>query len=143
MNPTGTKESQAADYKGCAALICSGDRAFLDYYRAMFISLHFTPVTATTPEAAVAILRLMIVAFVLVDSEEGLEGCRQVIHRARRDQHHADVVVLGRKLDLDFRHQVIAMGAASCLDHPALPDDMVHTLVPGHAEARNPVHSSP
>ena len=141
MNPTEPDDIEITDFKGCAVLIYTGDRSFLNYYRAMFLSLGFTPITATTPEAAVAILRLMIVAFVLVDAEDGLEGCRHLMHRARETQPHAPVVVVSRKPDPDFRHQAKTMGATDCLEHPVLADNMAHALLPGHAYAKLPVHS--
>lgn len=121
------------DYEGCAVLIYSEDREFLDYYRAMFLSLGLSPVTATTSEAARAILRLMIVAYVVVDADGGLERCRQVMHRARETQHHAPVIVLSQKPDSDFRHQAMLMGAADCMEHPAKSDIMLGALLPSHA----------
>ncbi len=139
MELTRIKKPEIVDCNGCAVLVYSSDRVFLDYYRTMVLSLGFTPVTATTPEAAVAILRLMIVASVVVDAEGIGEGFRRVVRRAREAQQHAPVVAVSRKLDADFRHQVKAMGAADCLKHPALRDDMVHVLLTDHAYAKPPV----
>ena len=133
MNSTSFEEMEIADYKGCAVLVYSEDREFLEYYRTMFLSLGLAPVTATTPEAAMAILRLVIVAYVVVDAGSGIEVCRQVVHRARETQHHAPVVVVSRKTDPDFRHQAMTMGAADCIEHPLLRDSLVHALLPGHA----------
>lgn len=127
------ENAEIPDYKGCAVLIYSGDRRFLDYYREMFLSLGLTPVTATTSKAALAILRLMIVAYVVVDAEGGLEGCRQLMDRARATQHHAPVLVVSQRPDADFRHQAMTMGAADCMEHPALMDNMMHALLPSHA----------
>lgn len=140
MDSTRFDDAEIAEFKGCAVLIYSGDRAFLDYYRSMFMSLSLTPVTATTSEAAMAILRLVIVAYVVVDAEGGIEPCRQVVRRARETQPHAPVLAVSQKHDPGFRHQVIRMGAADCLEHPALPDNMLHALLPGHALAKTPLH---
>ena len=132
MNSTSFEEMESGDYKGCAILIYSGDREFLEYYRAMFHSLGLAPVTATTSEAALAILRLMIVAYVVVDAGCGIEGCRQVVHRARETQHHAPIVLVCRKADPEFRRQAMTMGAADCIEHPLPPDCLVNALLPGH-----------
>lgn len=143
MKTVPSKESEVADYKGCAILIYSDDRKFLDCYRAVFSSLGFTPITATTPEAATAILRLMIVTFVVADAEEGLEKCRRVMQRARKMQHHAPVVVVSRKLNQYFRRQAEALGAADYLRHPVSPDEMVLMLLRCNEVIRKPVQSSP
>lgn len=140
MMSTELHETDDANYKGCAVLIYSGDREFLDYYRTMFLSLGLSPVTATTVEAAVAILRLVIVAYLVVDAEGRLEEHRQVMERARKTQHHAPILVISRKHDPGFQHQVMTMGAADCLEHPALTEDMLHALLPGHALAKAPLH---
>lgn len=140
MNSNIFDDTEIAEFKGSAVLIYSGDRAFLDYYRSMFLSLGLTPVTATTSEAAVAILRLVIVAYVVVDAEGGLERCRQVMRRAYETQHHAPVLVVSQKDDPDFRHKAMTMGATDCLEHPAPPDHMLHALLPSHAFAKTPLH---
>lgn len=132
MKSTKFDNLEIPDYKGCAVLIYSGDRRFLDYYRTMFLSLGLTPVTAATSEAALAILRLMIVAYFVVDAKGGLEGCRQLIDRARETQHHAPVLVVSQKPDQDFRQRAMTMGATDCMEHPALMDNMLHALIPSH-----------
>ncbi|HET7213387.1 MAG TPA: response regulator [Terriglobia bacterium] len=140
MNSSLFDDAEIAEFKGSAVLIYSGDRTFLDYYRSMFLSLGLTPVTATTSEAAVAILRLVIVAYVVVDAEDGLEQCRQVMRRARETQHHAPVLAISQKDDSEFRHKAMTMGAADCLEHPAPPDHMLHSLLSGHALAKTTLH---
>lgn len=130
------------DVEGCVALIFSGDRNFLKYYRELFKKLGFAPVTATTPEAALAILRFTIVAFVVVDQGGATFESRHVLERARQTQQHAPVLVITRKLDPHFRHEVLALGAADYLDHPALPDDIVHALLASEAPAQRTVYSS-
>lgn len=140
MNSSDFDKMDIADSVGCAILIYSRDRAFLDYYRAMFLSLGLAPVTATTSEAALAILRLVIVAYVVLDEEAGHEGCRQVMHRACRTQRHAPVVVVSRKPDPDFQSQAMTMGAADYLNHPAFPDDFVHVLLPDRQRQERTVH---
>jgi DNA-binding NtrC family response regulator len=131
MNSTRFDKSEIEDYKGCAILVHSGDREFLDDCQRMFLSMGLTPVTSTMPEAARAILRLMIVACVVVDAESGPEACRQVTCHSRETQRQAPVIVVSRKPNPGFRDQAMTMGAADYLDHPILPDDMIHALLPG------------
>lgn len=129
MKSKTSDKSGMEDYKGCAILVYSGDREFLDDCKATFLSMGVTPVTSTTPEAAGAILRLMIVACVVVDAESGPEACREVTRYARETQHTAPVIVVSRKSDPDFRDQAMTMGAAHYLDRPVSPDDMLHALL--------------
>lgn len=128
--------NKGEDVPGCAVLIFSTDRTFIEHYRVLFRSLGFSPVTVTTPEAALAILRLMVVALVVVDFEDGPFDSRQILEGARSTQYYAPVLVIGRKSDQDFREQALALGAADYLDHPAHPDDIIHALLPSHAGAR-------
>jgi ActR/RegA family two-component response regulator len=123
------------DIEGCVALIFSSNRGFLDYYRGLFMKLGFAPVTATTSVAALGILRLTIVAFVVVDQGGATFESRRVLERARQTQQHAPVLVITQKPDPHFRHEALALGAVDYLDHPALPDDIVHALLMGEASA--------
>lgn len=132
MNP---RKAKVADYRGCVVLIYCSDRSFLDYYRAMFISLGLSPVTATTPEVAMGVLRLAVVGFVVMDEAGGLSECRMVMRRAGELQHQGTLVVIGRDPDQIFRHEAIALGAAEYLDHPALPEDIIRALLPSHPSA--------
>lgn len=129
MNSTRSNRKKFEEYKGCAILICSTDRKFLDDYRTLALSLGLTPVTATSPEAAVAILRVMIVAYVLLDAQDGLEACRQVMHDARETQHEAPVLVVSGKSNPNFRDQAASMGAADYLEQPDFPDDVIQALL--------------
>lgn len=129
MSPTKTLEPEAAALKGKTILVYSSDRGFLDYYRSLSFHLGFTPVTATTPEAARAILRLLVLTLVVADADEGLERCREVMQYAREMQHHAPIVIVSKKLNQNFRRQAEALGAAEYLRHPVPPDEMVHALL--------------
>ena len=129
-----------ADYRGCVVLIFSSDRVFLDYYRAMFLGLGFSPVTATTPQAAKGILRLAIIVYMVVDLDEGLQTSREIIHYARQTQSHAPVVVMSRKPHQNLHPEAASLGATEYLEHPALPDEMVQALLPRDAFAQRSVH---
>jgi DNA-binding NtrC family response regulator len=122
--------------EGCVALIFSSDRNFLDHYRELFMGMGFAPVTTTTPDAAQAILRLTTVTFVVVDQGSKNFETRQVLERVRKEQHHAPVLVIARKADPHFRQEALALGAADYLEHPALRDDVIHALLPGHLRAQ-------
>jgi ActR/RegA family two-component response regulator len=140
MNQAALAETQVADYRGCVVLIFSSDRMFLDYYRTMFLSLGFSPVTATTPQAAKGILRLAIIVYMVVDFDEGAQTSREIIHYARQTQSHAPVVVMSRKADENLHHNTTDLGATDYLEHPALLDEVLQALVQQHASAQN-VHS--
>lgn len=120
--------SKISDFRGCVALVYSGDPDFLNYYGSIFVSLGFTPVTATTPDAAAGMLRLTTVALVMVDQGETLQECREVIHRANETRYHASVVVACRMLSCNSRRDVTALKAMDLLQHPAKREDMVRAL---------------
>ena len=125
--------NSSEDMPGCAVLIFSPDRSFIEHYCGMFMSLGFKPVIATTVEAAVALLRLLVVALVVVDEESGKIESGQILRRSRDMQYHAPVLVFGGRSDPDFRCQALALGAADYLDHPAFPGDIIHALLPSRA----------
>ena len=140
MNQAALAETQVADYRGCVVLIFSSDRMFLDYYRTMFLSLGFSPVTATTPQAARGILRLAIIVYMVVDLDEGLQTSREIIRYARETQSHASVVVINRRSDENLQPDRADLGATDYLEHPALLEEMVQALLPQHASAQRSVH---
>ena len=140
MNQAALAETQVADYRGCVVLIFSSDRTFLDYYRTMFLSLGFSPVTATTPQAARGILRLAIIVYMVVDLDEGFQTSLDIIRYARETQSHASVVVMSRKSDENLQPDRADLGATDYLEHPALLDEMVQALLPQHASAQRSVH---
>lgn len=126
---------------GCAVLIFSSDRGFVEHYFNMFNSLGLRPVPATTPEAAVAILRMLVVALIVVDEGRGkVESC-QILQRARDIQFHAPVLVVSRRPDADFRQEVLTLGAADYLDHPAHSEDVIRALLPSYPGARQHISS--
>ena len=140
MNQAALAETQVAYYRGCVVLIFSSDRMFLDYYCKMFLSLGFSPVTATTPQAAKGILRLAIIVYMVVDLDQGLQTSREIIHHARQTQSHAPVVVMSRKAHENLHHNTTDLGATDYLEHPALLDEMVQALLPREAFAQRSVH---
>jgi ActR/RegA family two-component response regulator len=126
----------AGDVAGCVVLIFSKDRSFLDHYREIFVSLGFVPITATTAEAALAILRLMVVAFVVVDQSSGIPESRKILEHARDAQRHGLVLVIAREANPHFRCEALALGAVEYLIHPVVPDDFVHALHLIHESVR-------
>ncbi len=130
------------DAAGCDVLIFSGEPSFLEYYRGMFISMGLTPLTTSTPEATLAILRLAVVAFVVVDQGSEIFESRRVLERARETHQYAPVLVITRKPDANLRREALALGAAGYLDHPALPGDIVHELIASEARAERSVWGS-
>lgn len=114
--------------EGCVVLVFSTDRDFLEHYRGVFLSLGFVPITAATVEAALAILRLMVVAFVVVDQSSGMEADRNILKRVQSAQPHALALVIAQQPDADFRREALALGAAEYLRHPADPKDFAHAF---------------
>lgn len=115
---------------GCAVLIYSTDSGFIEQYRQMLGSLDFVSITTTTPHATMAILRMLVVAFVLVDVGTGRPETRKILQYARTTQYHAPVLLIGRRTDPEFQHKALEMGAAAYLRHPALREDIVNVLLP-------------
>jgi len=133
------------DSSACAVLIFSADRTFTKHYCGIFLSLGFTPVTATTTEAAIALLRLLVVTLVVVDEESGKSENGQILRRSRDMQYHAPVFVIGGTSNQDFRRQAMALGATDYLDHPASRGDIIHALLPRRSfrkdETRQHIHN--
>ncbi len=114
--------------KGCVVLVFSTKRDFLEHYRGVFSSLGLVPITVTTAVAAAAILRLMIVGFVVVDQSNGSRANRKILTRVHDDQPHALALVVAQEPDPHFRREALALGAAEYLNHPVAPDDFVQAL---------------
>lgn len=129
------------DAPGCVVLIFSTDRGFSIHNCETFISLGFKPLTASTPEAATALLRLLVMSLVVLDQQSGTAECRQILRYAQDLQYHAPVLVIARASDGNFRHEALSLGAADYLDHPALPEDIIHALLPGGSHRERPVSS--
>jgi DNA-binding NtrC family response regulator len=136
-------QSEVSALKGSTVLVYSSNQTFRDYYRSMSFLLGFRPVTATKPVAAKAILRLMNVTLIVLDGDEGIEGCGGILQDARELQPQSPVVVVSSKLCQDFFCQVESLGAAEFLRHPAPADAIVRALVSGRPGAKELVHSSP
>jgi DNA-binding response OmpR family regulator len=113
------------DVAGYAVLIFSTERSFLEYYRGMFISMGFITFTATTPEATLAILRLTVVAFVIVDQGSGIFESRGILERTRKTEQNTPVLVITRIPDPNSHREAQALGAAGYLEHPAPPGEIL------------------
>ncbi len=129
-------EERREDAAGCPVLIFSGDQNFVDHHRRTLLSLGFVPIAAASAESALSVLRLLVIALVVVDEDEGLCESRMILKRAREIQQHAPVLVVSQRADPESRHQALAMGAAEYLEHPVLPDDVVHAFFPRDSRLR-------
>ena len=114
--------------EGCVVLIFSTKDEFLEHYREVALSLGFVPMTVETPDAAIAILRLMVVAFVVIDQSSGIQATRTILKRVQQDQAHALALVVAQEPDPRFRREALSLGAAEYLDHPAAPEDFVYAF---------------
>ncbi|HET9179068.1 MAG TPA: hypothetical protein VFQ24_11985 [Terriglobia bacterium] len=129
MGPQVSESSARSESaEGCVVLVFSTDRDFLEHYRGVFLSLGFVPITAATVEAALAILRLMVVAFVVVDQSSGIEADRNILKRVQSAQPHALALVIAEQPDPLFRREALALGAAEYLHHPADSKDFAHAF---------------
>ena len=133
---THSKAKEHEDLAACVALIFSNDRTFLDYYQKLFAELGFAPITANTCEVALGILRLTLVAFIIVDQGGKHLETRRVLECAHNTQRHAPALVISSKPDPQFRQEALQFGTVYYLDHPALPDDIVHALVTTNTSAQ-------
>lgn len=124
------RSARITDFRGCAALIVSGDQRFLDYYRNLIVSLGMTPVTAQSPDSALAILRMTSVALVIADQAQS-SGCRRFLEGLRRVSKRPAVLVVSPESNSFARLEALELGAAECVNHPAVRDDLVHALIPG------------
>lgn len=130
------------DVVGCDVLIFSANKGFSDHHRAVFMSMGFRPITVATPEPALAILRLMVVVFAVVDQGVELSDSRRILERAREAQQHTPVLVIAQNPHPNSRRAALARGAAGYLNHPALRGDIVHALVASEARERRPADGS-
>ena len=119
---------RAEDVKGCVVLVFSAERDFLDHYREVFLSLGLVPITATSVAAAIAILKLMVVAMVVIDQSSGTPAVRKILKRAHKVQPHALGFVIGQDPELRFGSEESLLGPAKFLDHPAAPKDFAHVF---------------
>lgn len=122
---------------GIDVMVYSNDAGFIDHHRAILLSIGFAPITATSVEMALAILRLMAIELVIVDGETGVPETRRIVKQARREGRHVPVVVVGRKSDEESRRQALELGAVDYLDHPAMQDDVVRAILPDRPLTRD------
>ena len=126
-----TQKSRIPDTQmpGSNVLILSSDRGFIDHHRAILVSIGFTPITAPTLEAALAVLRLMVIELVIVDEETGPLGTQRILKRAGDGEQNVPVLVVGRGSDGELQRQARELGAVGYLDRPAFQDDVVRALL--------------
>lgn len=128
MNRMKSGKSKISGHKDSLVLIYSSDDDFLNYYRSMFVSLGLTPITETTAEAALGMLRLTVVEFVVLDQDEERQGYEQVIRHAREAEYHPTVVGVSRKHHQNSHPEASGLEAAEHLGHPAPQEDLLDAL---------------
>lgn len=129
MNPQTKKVSaQTEEARGRVVLLFSIRNEFLDHYQGIFLKLGFTPIRATTVEAALAILRLVVVVFIVVDQDSGIPIGRKILQRAHEAQPDALALVVSEKPDPRFRREAQALGVSEYLKHPAIPENFARVL---------------
>lgn len=140
-----TQGTQSIDERnpleGTLVLIVSNNREFLHNYRKRVMSIGLVPITASTLEGALSCLRILVVAFIIMDQGGlGFEG-RAILERARRTQVQATVVVITREPDSQCRSQALAMGAADYLVEPVdamkLRVALIRSIYSGHGGKRS------
>lgn len=124
---------------GSDVLILSSNREFIKHHREILRSIGFVPITATSLEAALAVLRMVVIELVIVDEEGGLLATQEILKRARENRRSVPVLVVDRNSDAELRRQALKLGAAGYVDRPAFQDDVVGALLAHFARRRNPL----
>lgn len=114
---------------GTDVLILSSDREFINHHRAILLSIGFVPITATTLEAALAVLRMIVIELVIVDEEAGTPESQSILIQARNNGQRVPVLVVSQRFDPQSRREALELGAAAYLDRPAFQDDVVQALL--------------
>ena len=114
---------------GSNVLIFSSDRGFIDHHRAILVSIGFVPITVNTLEAALAILRMMVIELVIVDERAGVQETERILKRAGDDGQNVPVLVVSTGADTELPIQAIKLGSAFYLSRPAFQDDVVRALL--------------
>ncbi len=118
-----------AYWPGLDVLIFSNDKEFIDHHRAILLSIGFAPITATTLEAALAILGVMAIELVIVDEQAGALETLRILKQAGDVGQSVPVLVVSQSSDTELRRQALELGAECYLDRPAFQDDVVRVLL--------------
>lgn len=128
-----------AQMLGSDVLILSSDRGFINHHREVLLSIGFVPVTATTVDAAIAVMRWMVIELVIVDEQIGVAETQNVLDYSRGDVRSIPVLVVGQASDVELRRRALELGAANYLDRPAFQDDVVRALLAHCSRRGNPL----
>ena len=136
-----TRKSHFSDPQtlGSDVLIFSSDKGFINHHREILASIGFVPITATTVEAAIAVMGLMAVELVIVDEQDWGIDTRKILSQARSNGQSVPILVVSRQPDAEVRRQALDLGAAGYLDRPAFQDDVVRALLAHCARGKNPL----
>jgi DNA-binding response OmpR family regulator len=120
-------------------LIFSSNAKFIDNHFNMLLSLGFVPITVTTLEAAVVILRMTVIELVIVDEETGVPETQSLLGWVRDNRQGVPVLVVSQRSNDVLRHQALELGAAGYLDRPVFQDDVVQAILAHCARGGNPL----
>lgn len=136
-----TRKSHVPDTQllGSDVLILSSDREFINHHREILLSIGFVPVTATTADAAIAVLHWMVIELVIVDEQIGVAETQDILDCSRSDGRSVPVLVVSQRPDAELRRQAVKLGGAYFLDRPAFQDDVVRALLAHCAPHGNPL----
>ncbi len=114
---------------GSSVLIFSSDKGFIDHHRTILLSIGFVPITVNTLEAAVAILRMLVIELVIVDEDADVLETQGILKRAADEGQNVPVLVVSTGADAELPLQAIKLGSAFYLNRPAFQDDVVRALL--------------
>lgn len=129
-------------FSGYAGLLFSSRQGFLDYYSRILASLGLVPVSRSTSERALAILRMIPVALVVVDEDLGISECLEVSQGARKRREGPPVLVISQNKNSPFRQEALAAGVTDYLVRPVLREDIIHALLPNVSRAKQSLEQS-
>lgn len=121
---------------GFDVLIFSRDKSFLEHHRASLLSIGFVPITATTLEASLAVIRMTVIDLVIADEEAGVAETLRILERAGDGWCKIPVLVVGQGFDAESQRLALETGAAGYLNHPAFQDDVLRALHPNRDRTR-------
>jgi DNA-binding response OmpR family regulator len=124
---------------GSDVLIFSSDKGFIEFHRAVLLSIGFVPITAATLDVAFVILRVMVIELAIVDEEAGVPETQRILKRARDDAQNVPVLVISQNSDPELRCQALGLGAVGYLDRPAFQDDIVQAHLAHCTRGGNPL----
>lgn len=124
---------------GSNVLVFSNDKGFIDHHRSILLSIGFVPITATTLDAALTVLRIMVIELVIVDEQAGTYETLRALKQGGDGGESVPVLFVSQSSDAASQCQAPDLGSAGYLDRPAFQDDVVRVLLAHCNRGGNPL----